>query len=340
MSLLQLLRLTPYGKINNHYEKQFVEKLIESLESQNYKVVRQLLNNSSSIIRYSLLRGIAKSKNGLRLAQRWVKVQEASPEAHLLLGVCYVLEGWDIRGGDYISNTSKDKLKKFHEFLEKAEQHFLQVMKLDSTNADAYGGMIQIHYNKGFVLEDIYPLFEQGITRDADNFSCFNGYFLATTEKWCGSHDDMFSFVSWGVSQAPQGSYTHILMAQAYNELALSELGIVKYRLSKLKKNMRNVDFAADVVTALCYWLEANLNNIEQKIADKTDDAGGKFYALNHFATALYWTGALDEAKIIIKALQGEIMEDPWCFYPSLNRDNLQPAFIYDRICKDLKLKP
>lgn len=340
MSLLQLLRLKPYGKINNYYEKQYVGRFIERLESQNYKEIKHLLNSSSSIVRYNLLRGIAKSKNGLRLAQRWVKVQDASPEAHLLLGVCYILEGWDIRGSDYINTSSKDKLKKFHEFLEKAEQQFLRVMSLDDTNADAYGGMIQIHYNKGFILEDIYPLFEQGIIREADNFSCVNGYFLATTEKWCGSHDDMFSFVSSAVSQASLSSYTNILMARAYNELALSEYGIVKYKLSKLKKNMRNVDFAADVVSALYQWLEAGSSNIEQKLAQKTDDAGGKFCALNHFATSLYWTGALEEAKLVIKALHGEIMEDPWCFYPSLNRDHVQPTFVYDRICKDLKIRP
>jgi hypothetical protein len=116
------------------------------------------------------------------------------------------------------------------------------------------------------------------------------------------------------------------LVACAHNEYALAHEGQV-YPL-------RSAENASEVAASLHAWLDVTPSSLSNKLLRVSGNFAN--HGLNEFAVACYLCGAKDEAKAVLAALRGEIQETPWQWIAKNTKEEFNPAFIYDRICREL----
>jgi hypothetical protein len=302
-------------------------RFTQRLEQAAYPEAQAILAGTSDENRERLIYGFASGDNAVAIAANWAQACPGSSLAHTVLGASLIVSGWNIRGGSYSDNVEEGAWKPFLDKLKDAQEPLRIAARLDPSTADPYAWLIHAELGAGGAREQLDALFSEAVMRSPLHWPSHYKYFLATTEKWGGSHRDMFKFAEDVSQRAPRGSILHSLVAGAYTEFALA-LGPKSWARIRTKEN------AAKVVNALQNWLDASASTT----GDKLERVGGGFssYALNHFAVACYLCGANAQAKELLAALNGEIERVPWGWIASGVRERLNPGFVYDRALREL----
>jgi hypothetical protein len=331
MSLLQKVRLLPFSTVNDQQAQQYANSLRDKLIRADFLAAESDLLRATDQNRERLIYGIAAEKMGLELAVRWTKARERSAFAQTLLGACLIVTGWNIRGAAYAEDVEDAAWKPFLAKLESAQSPLYKAIELDASIAEPFAWLIQGGLGLELEAGDFHRLFTSAIARQPMHWGAHYKYFFALTEKWGGSHDEMFEFVRSTAAKSARGSSLHSLVAFAYMELALA---ITTDRGAKQTyTRLRQPEHAREVVAALYAYLDANPDNLAYKLSMVS--GGMKFTILNQFAASLYLCGATDEARQVLMELDREIERTPWCWISKGIRERIFPNFVYDRACRD-----
>lgn len=332
MSLLQSLGLEPKAKVCESTATSFSTRLRQKLAAAEYAQCELLLINATDENRECMIYGASGSENAVAHAAKWVMNAPDSAMAHVLLGASMIAAGWEIRGDIYAKDVDDSAWQPFMAKLTGAEEPLLRAIALDPRSAEAHSWLITAGRGQGRDLAALRNIFDLAIARTPLHWASHFAFFKATTEKWCGSHKEMFKFVR-NVSQgAPRGHVLHCLIPAAYCDYALavrSEKGC-----KAISPALKHSKFADEVVHALYAWLNATSDNLQDKLLAVS--GGFASYGVNHFAVALYLCGAKKEARAVLSALSGQIDEMPWRWISDGIREGLNPAFVYDRACREL----
>ena len=328
MSFLTSLGIKPHAVVNDERRHQTAGRLLAKLEQGAWYEVEQELAKASDEYRERLIYGIANFEGATLLAARWVQGQPQSALAHTVLGASLVVGGWKIRGGAYAEQVAEAARAPFHRMLDEARPPLQAAAELDKTSADPYAWLIHAELGKEGGRDKAKSLFRAAIGRARLHWPAHYKYFVATTEKWGGSHSEMFGFVRAVSHRAPRGNLLHCLVAQAYAEYALA--AGPQGRQAILSRQC-----ASEVSGALYAWLDA----VPATLVEKLLRAGTPFadHALNHFAVACYLCGAHQEAKAVLEALRGEIQTVPWAWIAEGAREQGDPGFVHDRVRRELE---
>lgn len=327
MSLLSTLGLKPRAVVNESRGKQQAQRLLARLEQGAWHEVEQALAKSSEEGRDLLVRAIAEEENAVPAASRWVQAQPRCAMAQLLLGASLVVDAWKIRGGAYADDVDASAWEPFFRTLKEAEVPLQAAAALDANLADPFAWLIVAEVAGDGEDGKLKTLFRSAIARSSLHWGAHYGYFMATAEKWCGSHKEMFGFVRAVSRRSPKGRVLHCLVAVAYCEYALAAG-------ANGREAIRTQQCAAEVAAALYAWLDAGPATLEEKLLDL--GGGLADLALNHFAVACYLCGAVREARLLVDALRGEIHVLPWAWIAEGPRERSDPGFVHDRVMREL----
>lgn len=327
MTLLSALGLKPAATVVDDAAERYAARLTQRLERRAYAEAEQLLANTSDENREHLIYGFACGPQSVPLAAQWAAECAASARAQLLLGASLIVSGWKIRGGAYAEDVEEAAWQPFLESLKSAEEPLETAARLDPSSADALAWLIHAEVGGSGDRARIGQLFADATTRVPLHWPAHYKYFMALTEKWGGSHREMFRFADETSKRAPRGSMLHSLIAAAYNEFYLAQG-------KEALKRIRTKEHAAKVTAALHAWLDAS----PDALSDKLERVGGGFgtHGLNEFAVACYLCGAWPEARAVVDALRDEIEITPWQWIATGVRERLNPAFVHDRVKREL----
>jgi hypothetical protein len=327
MSLLANLGLKPHAVVNDDLRQQTAGRLVARLEQGAWQDVEQQLAAVSDEHRERLIYGIANNDDATALASRWTQARPRSSLAHTVLGASLIVGGWKIRGGAYAEQVDEAAWEPFLKMLDDAKPPLQAAADLDRTSADPYAWLIHAELGGNGERDKLKSLFRAAIGRSTLHWPAHYKFFVATTEKWGGSHKEMFDFARAVARRTPKGNLLHCLVAQAYAEYALATG-------SQGRQAIRSPTCAQEVATALYAWLDAGPDSLAYQLMR----AGGAFadHALNHFAVACYLCGAKQEARAVVDALRGEIQTVPWAWIAEGARERGDPGFVYDRVKREL----
>jgi hypothetical protein len=328
MSLLVSLGLKPHAVVNDDLRQQTAGRLVARLEQGAWQDVEQQLAGVSDEHRERLVYGIANNDDAAALASRWAQARPESSLAHTVLGACLIVGGWKIRGGAYAEQVDEATWDPFLKMLDDAKVPLQAAADLDKTSADPYAWLIHAELGGAGERDKLKSLFRAAIGRSTLHWPAHYKFFVATTEKWGGSHKEMFDFARAVSRRTPKGNLLHCLVAQAYAEYALA-VG------PQARQAIRTHQCALEIATALYAWLDAGPDSL----TDRLVRVGGAFadHALNHFAVACYLCGANAEARALLLALRGEIQTVPWAWIAEGARERGDPGFVHDRAMRELQ---
>jgi hypothetical protein len=157
--------------------------------------------------------------------------------------------------------------------LDEAKAPLQAAADLDKTSADPYAWLIHAELGGDAVRgsgerDKVKSLFRAAIGRSPLHWPAHYKYFVATTEKWGGSHSEMFGFVRAVSSRSPRGNLVHCLVAQAYTEYALAAG-------AQGRQAIRTRQCALEVAAALYAWLDAGPATLAEKLLRAGSPCGG-----------------------------------------------------------------
>jgi hypothetical protein len=329
MGFLSQLGLKPKSRVCNDGAQVFSRRLLQRLELGRFDDADQILATSSAENRERLTYGLAASEGSAPLIEAWANAKPQSAWAQIAFGASLIVTGWEIRGGSYAED--EDNWEPFLCRLDAAEAPLERAMRLDDRLADPYAWRIQVGIAQDIDRSLLRQWFHAAVARDALHGPVHLKYFIASTEKWGGSHAEMFAFARTTAAQAKPGSMIHGLVPAAFNEFALA---VRDKGLGPLRTSAN----ASEVSAALHAWLGAGPGQLDERLGRIS--GGFADWALNEFAVACYLCGAQAEARLLLQALRCEIAPTPWAWIGLSVRERLSPGFIYDRACRELKIEP
>lgn len=329
MSLLTLIGLQPRSLVVEDGAQTFAHRLLQRLELGRFDDADQILASANAENRERLVYGLAASAGSLPLIEGWAQARPQSAWAQIALGAGLIVSAWAIRGGSYAANVDEAAWEPFLARLAAAEEPLERAMRLDDKLAEPYAWRIHAAPSQDVERWQMAQWFDAALARDPEHGPAHLKYFVACTDKWGGSHDEMFAFARKSSERAKAGSMIHGLVAAAFNEMALAtqDEGLAP---------LRTPGNAREVAEALHLWLDARPAALDAKLEGVS--SGFATWGLNQFAMACYVCGAEAEARQLVKALKGEITPTPWAWIASGMRERMNLAFIHDRVCKELKL--
>jgi hypothetical protein len=333
MSLLTSLGIKPHAVVNDDRRHQTAARLLSKLERGAWQDLEAELAKASDEYRERLIYGIANFDGAVSLVSRWVVLRPRSALAHTILGASLVVAGWKIRGGAYADQVDPDAWAPFLKMLDDAKAPLQAAADLDKTSADPYAWLIHAELGGETVprsgeRDKLKSLFRAAVGRSPLHWPAHYKFFVATTDKWGGSHKEMFDFARAVARRTPSGNLLHCLVAQAYTEYALAAG-------PQGRQAIRSPQCALEVSNALYAWLDASPATLVEKLLR----AGSAFadHALNHFAVACYLSGAHQEAQAVLAALRNEIQTVPWAWIADGAREEADPGFVHDRVRRELE---
>lgn len=327
MSILSSLGLVPKAVVVDEVPPPSLNRLLRQVADGAYHDAEKLLHSLNAENRECLIHAFSRQDDAVALAQQWVRNRSGASIAHTMLGASMIASAWKIRGSTYADAVDEQAWEPFHRGLERAAQPLLEASRLDTAAADPLAWLIVAEVGKSGDRDLIDDYFAQATARVPSHWPTYYKYFMATTEKWGGSHKEMFRFAQKSAEGAPRGSMLHCLMALAYCEYALALEG-------EIDQQVRGASHAARISAALYAWLDASPATLE----DRLNALSGGFatLGLNHFTVACYLCGADDEARMLLAALNGEITVVPWAWIADGMRESRHYGFVHDRVQREL----
>lgn len=331
MSILSSLGLVPKATVVDEAPPPSMSRLLKHVTDRAYQEAEQLLLSVSDETRERLLHTFSQRDDAIDLAQQWVRASSGSSSAHTVLGASMIGKAWKIRGAARASAVDAQAWQPFQNGLDSAAEPLHEAARLDSAAADPFAWLILAEVRKSGDRALVEQYFAQATARVPLHWPTYYRFFMATTEKWGGSHDAMFRFAQSSAEGAPRGSTMHCLVALAYCEYGLA-------LEADIYQKVRNATHAARISAALYAWLDASPDTLKDKLKDKLNNVSSGFGAvgLNHFAVACYLCGANQEAKALVAALNREITLVPWAWFADGARENRHLGFVHDRVQREV----
>jgi tetratricopeptide (TPR) repeat protein len=224
----------------------------------------------------------------------WVAAQPDSTAALTVRGYHGIRWAWEARGGGYADSVSEEQWSVFYERLGQAEADLNKAAELDESDPTPLGFLLTIARAKSERSEG-QSIFERAVQRDPQCRQAHTQMLQLLTEKWGGSHDEMFRFAREVSDRNPDGSSLHVLTAHAHIEMALA-----KEDFDYLKEPA--------VQEPLVQAYRRSIGSASYRFNRLT------FMDQNDFAGALALAGEYDLARPLFQSIEGKLTEHPWYY--------------------------
>lgn len=146
------------------------------------------------------------AKNSLVMTYQIESARQRDPKNSiypLLRGAGLVFAAWQARGAGTSDTVSGLAQKLFEDNLRQAEQFYLQAAALDPADPTPYALLIYLELGLSLGADTVDSYLEQALQRHPNHFQAHLNYLSTLTQKWGGSHEDMFAFARDAI-QEPQ----------------------------------------------------------------------------------------------------------------------------------------
>lgn len=164
-------------------------------------------------MKVAFLQGL--SQEPVKNVQKWAATHAREPAALLMLGEAMIVEARRRRGNAPSAKLSEAAYMGMYEALTEAITAFKGAAELDPKDATPWIRMCDLAAGLELPRDEAEGFFEEARKRDPESFRAHVAMTTFLTERWHGSHEEMFKFVSTVREQAPEHSDLHMLIAYA-----------------------------------------------------------------------------------------------------------------------------
>ncbi|MEU1733677.1 hypothetical protein [Streptosporangium sp. NPDC020145] len=160
----------------------------------------------------------------------------------LWLGRTVIDEAWVIRGGGFSGEAGEDRFKMFFATLSGAHEPLMEAARLRPYDPVPWESMIWFALGMQFDRAEEDEIWEETVSRSATLFSAHWARIQALSEKWGGSHEEMFSHAREAAAFAPRGNPLTAMLALAHLEYLRAEerrLVVENKMMAYMKFSMR-----------------------------------------------------------------------------------------------------
>jgi hypothetical protein len=186
-----------------------------------WRDVAVLMAQAGSDDRAFLAGSIAETGNRAAV-DAWHAAQRDRPEPWLVRGLLRIGEAWAVRGSGRASDVDEESWPVFHAGLREAEQDLREAIRLAPDDATPWGYLLLTGRGLEKTVSELRALFEEARRRDPQGWLAPYMALDAVSEKWSGTHEEMFAFVREVTSAEREGSPLHALVPLAHVERWLS----------------------------------------------------------------------------------------------------------------------
>lgn len=145
---------------------------------------------------------------------RWVAHRPQDPLPLIVKGLHAVGQAWQARSSAPVEQVSDGRLDEFHRRLRVAEDLLTTAARLDPSSPIPWAGLLET----GTGLQISLHEYEYRMEQMAARFPLYGGfvsYLQFVSDRWCGSHEQMWEFADSVNEAAPEGSPLHAVQAEA-----------------------------------------------------------------------------------------------------------------------------
>lgn len=155
----------------------------------------------------------------------WCAERPDDPDAHVLRAKAEVLCAWNARGSAYASQTSDEAMANFATILRRAQQWCVRAIELNPDDPTPWVARLWLVIGGQESPDSFRSYWKETCARDPYNRAGYIAALQFSSEKWYGSHEQMYEFAETAASEAPKGSPLVVVPLQAHCEYMLREHG-------------------------------------------------------------------------------------------------------------------
>jgi hypothetical protein len=153
-----------------------------------------------------------------RAVEDWHAAQPGGPEPWILRGLMRIGKAWAVRGSGRASEVDDDAWPVFHAGLREAEADFHEAARLAPDDPAPWAYLLITARGLDRGVPEIRQVFEEARRRDPQGWLAPYMALDALSEKWSGTHEQMFTFAREVSAGAPEGSPLHAIVPAAHVE--------------------------------------------------------------------------------------------------------------------------
>lgn len=347
--LLQTLRLTPCARVVPRFIEPFLAQARIHLKTGDFALLESQLAQLPAESYEHFVWRLADDRQTPGWLKTWSRAMPQSPHPALLSAYVDISNAWKVRGETYARDIPFLRRRRFPKIMNQAYEKFLGIIETDPGNPMALAGLI--HCNVVIGAGDGHRDQWMHAAMLAQPFHCpvIVQYARGTYARWGGEVDEHYQFAAWVVENAPAGSCSLVIAAQAVLDDALSASEEID-DIRQIAQHLRDEDAAAWLRQATLKWAGATPETLQRRIGSIIATHGDDYHVvcLESFALAAYFCGATNEARLLFTALRGRLQAEFWEYYiPPLpiwmhmiRSGSRGVCRVHDQVCRDLGLDP
>ena len=136
----------------------------------------------------------------------WCRNEPTSPDPWLLRGMQRIEWAWEARGSGRASSVDEEMYRGFHHRLDAAERDLLWAADLLPEDPVPHASLITVAMGLGQGEHHIRHHLQAALERDSEHYAAWSHAVYALTEKWCGTHQEMFDLARQAAARADPGN--------------------------------------------------------------------------------------------------------------------------------------
>ncbi|NOY66651.1 MAG: hypothetical protein GXP13_04485 [Gammaproteobacteria bacterium] len=249
---------------------------------------------------YELQKYLSSVKASSKLLRLYADEHSQDPAALYLLGSSLVDEAWIARGNGGGNEVDQEQVNQFFNYLQDADVTLRKVLSLSPDYVEVYAPLIRVQMGMGDIAASRI-LYNDAKNIEPGRLDYALAMLMHLTEKWGGSHDDMFSFAR---EQAKEGGadFAAGLITAAHDEYWQS---LDEKEANRYYKNKNVKEELLAVIGAV-----SNEGPHEDFVIRYQ-----KILAQNYLASSLLYLKEKKKARLVFSAIGENYTHYPWAYF-------------------------
>ena len=154
----------------------------------------------------------------VKAVKKWIDAFPDSADAWLVYGAVMVQHSWNTRGYGRGYEVPESHWEKFYQALQASEEVLRKAASLNPKDPTPWAYLIMIATWNTDSIKIKYKYFDCVVQRDPENWAAHIHMVIALSEKWGGSHKQMYAFAREAANKARPGSDIPIVLIKAHLE--------------------------------------------------------------------------------------------------------------------------
>lgn len=245
-----------------------------------------------------------------------------SPTACLVLGYASVEAAWRLRSKRRTHNVNDPTWKPFQQYLRTARDYFDYSIELEPDDPNPYAGLILVSMGLGEPIAHAMAYFAGGSAVSPAHRELNSALMYRVTQKWGGSHGQMFRIAEEAVSRSSRhaltGAVWFFAMAEYYLYLTeFAQLPMVVHNfLADSDRQRRGRGIFKRMITHF------------PQVTGPDD-----YWAFNYAAWWFYMVDDCERLAVAMRVMDGKYTEIPWAYAGTTPAHGFQKALDYLSKC-------